>query len=96
MSHTVLAEFTCLPGKADEFLEVLLAALPDTRAFEGCEGIDTYRDQDNADVVVLWEKWVSRPNHEAYVAWRIETGMLDLIGPYMASELRFLHLSRAD
>ncbi len=96
MSHTVLGEFLCSPGKGAEFLEIFLPALADTRAFEGCELVETYTDQDNPDVVILWEKWAARENHEAYLAWRMETGMLDLIGPFMAAEPRFVHLSAAD
>ena len=96
MSHTVIVEFPCLPGAAAGFLEILLPALADTRAFEGCERIETYIDQDNPDLVFLWEKWAARANQEAYLGWRIETGMLDLIGPFMAGELRVAHLLAAD
>ena len=89
-------EFPCAPGKGAEFLEILLPALADTRAYEGCELVETYVDQDNPDLVMLWEKWAARENHEAYLAWRVETGMIDLIGPLMAGEPRFVHLSAAD
>ena len=33
MSHTVYVEFKCLEGKGPDFLDVLLPALSDTRAF---------------------------------------------------------------
>ena len=49
MSHTTLAEFPCTAGRGAEFLGALLPALADTRAFEGCEGIETYIDSDNPD-----------------------------------------------
>jgi len=96
MSHTIIAEFPCAPGKGAEFLEILLSALADTRAYEGCELVETYVDQDNPDLVVLWEKWATRENHEAYMGWRMETGMLDAVGQFMAGEPRFVHLSSAD
>ncbi len=96
MSHTALVEFQCAPGKGAEFLEILLPALADTRAYEGCESIEAYVDQDNPDLVVLWEKWAARENHQAYVAWRTETGLLDVIGPFMAEPPRFIHLASAD
>ncbi len=96
MSHTIVAEFLCSPGKGGEFLELLLPSLSDTRAFEGCELVETYTDQDNPDLVVLWEKWAARGNQEAYLAWRLETGMLDAIGPFMAAAPRFVHLAAAD
>lgn len=62
----------------------------------GCEGIETYTDQDNPDRVVLWEKWAARSNHEAYMAWRTETGMMDIIGPLVAGPPRFMYLAAAD
>lgn len=96
MSHTVLVEFNCAEGKGAEFLQVLLPALAETRAYEGCESVETYADADNPDRVVLWEKWAARENQEAYLGWRVETGMLDMIGPFMAAEPRFVHLSAVD
>lgn len=95
MSHTLFAEFRCAPGKGAEFVKVLLPALADTRKFEGCEMVETYIDQDNPDLVILWEKWAARENQQAYISWRIETGMLDSIGPFLAGEPRFVHLSTA-
>lgn len=96
MSHTTLVEFPCAPGKGAEFLAMLLPALADTRAYEGCEGVETYTDQDNPDLVLLWEKWAARSNQEAYIAWRVETGMLEAFGPFLAGEVRIVQLSAAD
>jgi quinol monooxygenase YgiN len=96
MSHTVIVEFPCAPGKGPEFLSLLLTALADTRAYAGCKLVETYVDQDNPDLIVLWEKWAHRSNHEAYMAWRTETGMLGVIGPFLGGAPRFLHLNSAD
>ena len=97
MSHTALALFPCNPDKGEGFLELLLPALADTRAFEGCESIETYVDQDNPDHIFLWEKWATRENYEAYLAWRTETGMMELIAPYMdPTAVRFIHLQPRD
>ena len=95
MSHTVMVEFPCAPGKGPEFLSLLLTALTDTRAFDGCQLIETYVDHDNPDLIVLWEKWAQRSNQEAYMAWRAETGMMGLIGPFLSGPPRFLHLGSA-
>ena len=57
MSHTVILEFKCNEGVGPGFLEMLLGALADTRAFEGCENVETYTDADDPDRIVLWEKW---------------------------------------
>ena len=93
MSHTVLAEFNCHEGIGEIFLSGLLPALAETRAFEGCESVETYIDADNPDRILLWEKWATREDQEAYLAWRVETGMIDQMAPAMAAPPRFLHLN---
>ena len=96
MSHTVLANFKCNEGMGALLLPVLLEALADTRAFEGCESIETYVDQDNPDLILLWEKWDKRESHAAYIEWRIESGMLDDLAPILEIPLNFNHLSPQD
>lgn len=93
MSHTAVVEFPCNEGKGAELLATLKVALVDTRAFAGNEGIETYSDQDDPDLVVLWEKWATRADYEAYLAWRMETGLMDVLAPFMdTSKLRIVHL----
>lgn len=96
MSHTVLGEFRCKEGKGADFLGALLPALADTRAYDGCESVETYTDADDPDVIILWEKWAERAKQESYLAWRIETGMMNAIGPLMAAPPRFVHLTPQD
>ena len=54
MSHTVIVEFTCPEGVGEAFLPGLIDLLVDTRAFEGCESVETYTDSDNPDRILLW------------------------------------------
>ena len=96
MTHTVYLEFDCAEGKGVEFLDVLLPALADTRAFEGCISVETFINADAPDTVFLWEKWEERSNQEAYMGWRVETGLLDLIGPFMAGPPKIAHLEAKD
>lgn len=91
MTILATADFRIHPEKLDEFLDVMKAALPDTRAFEGCEGIETYTDQDEAGRVFLVEKWTDRSAHEKYLAWRIEGGMMELLEPYAAGPPTFAY-----
>ena len=94
MSQTVHALFQCQPGKGAELLAILGSdqGLVATRAFEGCESIETHTDADNPDTIVLWEKFATRANHEAYLAWRIEPGMIDMLGSILASDLQVTYL----
>ena len=94
MSHTAVVEFPCNSGKGPELLEILSAALVDTRAFEGCESIEVYSDQENPDLIVLWEKWATRGNYDTYLAWRMETGLMYVLAPVMDTQaLRIVNLN---
>jgi len=93
MSHTAIVEFPCNEGNGAGLLETLKGALVDTRAFAGNEGIEVYSDQDDPDLVFLWEKWATRADYDAYLAWRMETGLMDVLAPFMdTSKLRIVNL----
>ena len=92
MSQTVHVVFPCKEGQGAGLLEVLRTALVDTRAFDGCESVDVYTDVDNPDTVVLWESFETRAHHEAYFAWRIETGLPDMLAPVLAGDLQITYL----
>ena len=94
MSQTVHALFPCQAGKGVELLAILRSeqGLTATRAFEGCESIEAYTDPDNPDNIVLWEKFATRADHETYLAWRIETGLLDALASILASDPEFTYL----
>ena len=94
MSQTVHVVFSCQAGKGADFLALMESdqGLAATRAFEGCESVEAYTDVDNPDTIVLWEKFATRADHEAYLAWRIETGMLDMLGSILASDLQITYM----
>ncbi|HAQ04412.1 MAG: putative quinol monooxygenase [Acidimicrobiales bacterium] len=96
MSHTVMAEFHCNEGMGELLLPGLIESLSDTRAFDGCESVETYVDQDDPDKVYLWEKWATRENYEQYIAWRIETGMLEALALVLIKPMKPTHLSPQD
>lgn len=96
MAHTVMVDWNCKLGKGRELLELLSSALIATRAYAGCRSVETYVDQDNPNVIVLWEKWDDRPSQEAYLAWRVSTGMVETLDPHLASPSRIVHLSNVD
>ena len=84
--------FACNEGLGAGLVETLKAALVDTRAFDGCESIEVYVDADEPDTVILWEKFATRAHHEAYRAWRVETGLLDMLAPILAEDLTITYL----
>jgi len=86
MAVTVYVEFPIHPEKFEEFAGLLRGALSDTRARQGFIDISVHVDQDKPGRTVLWERWESRSDYEAYLQWRTETGFLDTVGPYLCGE----------
>ena len=83
MSVRVVAEFPAAQGKLEDLIASLKVALTDTRAFEGCQGIESLLDADR-ETIVLLEDWRSFEDYDRYLAWRVETGMLDLLDQLLA------------
>ena len=75
MSHFVVAEFRAAPGKLDDLTATLKAVLPETRAYDGCLGLDSWLDEERS-TIVLTEQWESFDHYDRYLAWRGETGVL--------------------
>jgi quinol monooxygenase YgiN len=81
-----MAIMVLLEGKAKaETVDHLKAALPklfpDTRRYEGCQGITAYIGADDGRTVVFVEYWDTKAHYERYLAWRTETGVIaELVG----------------
>ena len=82
MSDFIVAEFHAAPGKLDELVAMLKVALVDTRAFDGCESLDCWLDEERATIIVT-ERWASFAHYDRYLAWRGETGIFDVVGPLL-------------
>ena len=83
MSVMVTVEFPLQPGKRDEFIGLLREALKDTRAYDGNESVDTLVEHGDTSVLLI-EKWQTVEHHKAYHQWRIDTGLGELIGPFVS------------
>jgi quinol monooxygenase YgiN len=92
MSIIVLVDFATQPGKTEELKVALKGALPDTRVYDGCEKVVATTDLDTPTTVTLVEKWASRAQYETYLQWRIDTGLIDALGPLLTAppSLRYL------
>ena len=78
MDTLVIAEFPAMSGKLEELEALLRAALPDTRAFDGCISIVTYLHHET-ETFTLIEYWESPEHYQRYLAWRIENGLGELL-----------------
>jgi len=79
MQNMVTAEFRAAPGKLDALIDFLREALPDTRSFEGCISLAVHVDRE-AGAILLIEDWRSLADYDRYLAWRVETGLVEAIG----------------
>ena len=82
MSVMVTVEWPAKAEKLSEFLDVLKQALVDTRAYDGCESVQTYVET-AAATVLLVEVWATEDHQKAYMKWRLETGLMDAVGGYL-------------
>lgn len=92
MSNKMLLEFPVKPESRDEFLAAMLPALPDTVKFEGCLGVKVWTPEDEPARVIVFEEWESKDNQAKYFAWRMESGMMDSIGPMLAGQPKVIWL----
>lgn len=76
MSVTVIVEVQAKPDRAEEVAAIFEGILPETRAYEGCQGLRLVRNLDDAANLLVIERWASREHYERYLAWRVESGLV--------------------
>jgi len=96
MSVVALLEAPVKPDDVAKMRAFLAEILPDTRAYDGCQGIDVYFNVDDADKMVMIERWDSRAHHEKYLGWRTETGVMDKLGGMLAGPPSIRYFERVD
>ncbi|ORU89895.1 MAG: antibiotic biosynthesis monooxygenase [Cycloclasticus sp. symbiont of Poecilosclerida sp. M] len=74
-------------------ISMMEAILPDTRAYKGCQYVLVTSNEDNPLNIVLLEKWDTRAEHEAYLAWRGERGDLEKLGALLTAPPVFKYLA---
>jgi quinol monooxygenase YgiN len=96
MSAIVLLEIQVKPEAVDEMKAFLKKILPDTRAYNGCQGLDIYGNVDDPGNLVFYERWDSRQHYEKYLAWRTETGVVDQLGAMLAAPPSIRYFERVE
>jgi quinol monooxygenase YgiN len=77
MSIVVIANLSAKEESLEELKNYLKETLPDTRSFEGCQGVQLYENKEFPTKLTIHAKWVSEEAQKKYVAWRMETGALN-------------------
>ena len=82
MKNLVIVGFPAKESRFEDLKNTLKEALVDTRAFGGCISIDTYEDISTSTIYLI-EDWESLDNHTSYANWRSETGLADVLEPFI-------------
>ena len=96
MSVVVFLELQVKPEAVNDVKGMLKENLPDTRAYDGCQGLDVYDNMDETGNLVIYERWDSRPQYEKYLAWRTETGAMDRVGAMLKAPPSIRYFERVD
>ena len=83
MSVMVTVEWPAKPETLSEFLDALKQALADTRTYDGCEDVQTFVEKSTGSVLLV-EIWATEDHQQAYMKWRMETGLMDAIGKFLS------------
>ncbi|TFD48925.1 hypothetical protein E3T55_12850 [Cryobacterium frigoriphilum] len=84
MALTVLLDLRLKADTLAAAPAMLREILSDTRAFDGCLGVDVLVDADDAAHLILLERWASVEADAVYRAWRAGTGA-SALGSLLAS-----------
>ena len=83
MSIGVIVDFRFKPGSegAARMTKTLKDRLPSvTRGFDGCEYVNLYADPEDANHMILLERWESRAKYEKYREWAMaQPGSKDMM-----------------
>ena len=80
MTSIAVATFRCNSDGRSALIDFLSGeeGLSVTRAYEGAIRVETLLSNDSDDVI-LYEEWETVEHHQAYVGWRVETGLADFL-----------------
>src|ERR1700730_12497858 len=97
MTCIVILEVTAKKGAGIQLVETFRALLPDISNKDGCQGVEVTTDLDNADNLVLLQRWATRKHYENYLAWRQQRGDVDKLAEASAGppSIRYFDLTNA-
>ena len=91
----VVAEIPLTEEGAKEFVAWTLSddGYAITKQHKGFEYINTLLSEDKK-TIYLTEGWASKEDHQNYLNWRVENGMMDWLGPLLAGEFKLTYFSK--
>lgn len=84
MAVIAVLEITFKPESLDKAKEVMARVLTETRAFDGCLGVQTVVDVQDPNTLRFVETWESPEHDAAYRKFRAGEGAITDLGPLLA------------
>ena len=84
MSVIVTVSLDVKEDYTDELKGFFKEILPDTRSFEGCQGVQLYESKESPTKMTIHAKWTSEEAQKKYMEWRIEHGSLEKLMPMLS------------
>ena len=87
MSIIVLFNMSAKEESLEKIKKYFKEILPDTRSFEGCQGVQLYENKESSTKLTMHAKWVSEEAQKKYIAWRMETGALNKLAAMLSEPM---------
>ena len=87
MSIIVLFNMSAKEESLEEIKKYFKEILPETRSFEGCQGVHLYGNKETPTKLTIHTKWISEEAQKKYIAWRMETGAFDKLTSMLSEPL---------
>jgi len=84
MSVIVFVNLDVKEESIDELKKYFKEILPETRTFEGCQGVQLYESKETPTKLTIHAKWVSEEAQKKYMTWRMKTGALEKLTPMLS------------
>ena len=91
----VLLEIAAKPESVESLKDIFKVRLPETRAYEGCQSITVFLNDDGRTFVGV-EHWDSREHYDKYLAWRTETGVMAEVESLLDAEPSIRYFDTVD
>ena len=82
MKNLVIVSFPAKAESLETLKELMRRALPDTRSFDGCISVNTFIEE-STNTIHLIEDWETLNHQATYLNWRVETGLLEDLDPFL-------------
>ena len=96
MSIIVIVNFSVKKESLEELTKYLKEILPDTRSFEGCQGVELYENVEDPTKLTIRAKWASQDAQKKYMAWRMETGAMNKLVSMLSESVNMQYYNIID